>query len=41
MDAIRETDGLECRGEAKNDEFLDIMTRYQIFVFPSEYPHGK
>lgn len=38
LDVIEETEGMRYCGEAKNDEVLEIMSRYQVFVFPTEYP---
>ena len=39
LNVIEQTEGLRYCGEVKNNEVLDIMSGYNIFVFPTEHPH--
>ena len=36
---IEKTEGVRYCGAVDNDKVLDVMSRYQVFVFPTEYPH--
>ncbi len=37
LDDIERTEGIRYCGEVRNEEVLSTMSRYDIFVFPSEY----
>lgn len=39
LDDIEKTEGVRYCGVVDNDEVLSVMSRYQVFVFPTEYPH--
>lgn len=39
LEDIDKTEGVRYCGVVDNDNVLSIMSQYQIFVFPTEYPH--
>lgn len=36
---IDKMDGVRYCGAVDNDKVLDVMSRYQVFIFPTEHPH--
>lgn len=39
LNDIENTEGVRYCGVVDNDKVLSVMSRYQVFVFPTEYPH--
>lgn len=39
LDDIERTEGIRYCGEVKNEDVLRIMSQYDVFMFPTEYPN--